>query len=69
MTIDERFDRLTEQHEALKETVEHLAIQSEERNKRIDKLDEAISRLLDLVEKMVEVKTSQQRRLAKHHLN
>jgi hypothetical protein len=38
MTIDERLDRLTERHEALTQTVEHMALQGEEQNKRIDKL-------------------------------
>jgi hypothetical protein len=38
MTIDERLDRLTERHEALTQTMEHLALQGEEQNKRIDKL-------------------------------
>jgi len=30
MTIDERLDRLTERHEALTQTVEHMALQGEE---------------------------------------
>ena len=38
MTIDERLERLTERHEALTQTVEHMALQGEEQNKRIDKV-------------------------------
>ena len=38
MDIDRRLDRLVERHEALTETVEHLAIQGEAQNARIDKI-------------------------------
>jgi hypothetical protein len=36
--FEKRMDRLTERHEALTQTVEHIALQGEEQNKRIDKL-------------------------------
>jgi len=36
--FDERLQRLLERHEALTESVEHLARQGEEQNGRIDKL-------------------------------
>ena len=45
MTIDERLERLVERHEALTQTVEHLALQGEAQNKRIDKITELISDL------------------------
>jgi hypothetical protein len=38
MNIDERLERLVERHEALTQSVEHLALQGEEQNKRIDKI-------------------------------
>ena len=40
MTIDERLDRLVERHEALTQTVEHLALQGEEHEKRLRKQGE-----------------------------
>lgn len=49
--IDERLDRLVERHEALSQTVEHLAIQGEEQNRRIDRLLAAQERLLQAQEK------------------
>jgi hypothetical protein len=45
VTIDERLERLVERHEALTQTVEHLALQGEAQNKRIDKITELISDL------------------------
>jgi hypothetical protein len=56
MTIDERLDRLTERHEALTQTVEHIAIQGEEQNKRIDKL-------VGLMETFTTIVQSRERRL------
>jgi uncharacterized coiled-coil protein SlyX len=51
MTTDERLDQLTEQHEALTQTVEHLAIQGEEQNRRIEKLGDSMDRLLTILER------------------
>jgi hypothetical protein len=45
VTIDERLERLVERHEALTQTVEHLALQGEAQNKRIDKITELMSDL------------------------
>jgi len=56
MTIDERLDRLTERHEALTQTVEHLALQGEEQHKRIDKL-------VGLMEAFTAIVQSRERRL------
>lgn len=51
MTIDERLDRLTERHEALTQTVEHMALQGEEQNKRIQLQTANIDRIMNVVEK------------------
>jgi uncharacterized coiled-coil protein SlyX len=51
MTTDERLDQLTERHEALTQTVEHLAIQGEEQNRRIEKLGDSMDRLLTILER------------------
>lgn len=40
MTIDERLEKLVERHEALTETVEHMARQGEEQNARIAALQQ-----------------------------
>ena len=44
MTIDERLDRLVQRHEALTQTVEHLALQSEEQNKHLDRILAALDK-------------------------
>jgi len=36
--FEKRMDRLTERHEALTQTMEHMALQGEEQNKRIEQL-------------------------------
>jgi hypothetical protein len=38
MTIEERFDRLTERHEALTQSVELLQLERDDQNRRMDKL-------------------------------
>jgi hypothetical protein len=50
MTIDERLDRLVERHEALTQTVEHLALQGEERNKHLKLQGETIDKILAALE-------------------
>ena len=51
MTIDERLDRLVERHEALTQTVEHLALQGEEQNKSIRLQGENIDKILENIGK------------------
>jgi len=53
MTIDERLDRLVERHEALTQTVEHLALQGEEQNKRIRLQGENIGKILENFDKIL----------------
>jgi archaellum component FlaC len=53
MTIDERLDRLVERHEALTQTVEHLASQGEEQNKRIRLQGENIDKILENIGKIL----------------
>jgi hypothetical protein len=50
MTIDERLERLTDRHEALTQTVEHLARPGAEQNGRIEKLVTAITKLMTIAE-------------------
>ncbi len=49
MTIDERLDRLTERHEALTQSVELLALQGKETDRRIDQVMQAIEKLVHIV--------------------
>jgi len=56
MTIDERLDRLTERHEALTQSVELLALQGKETDRRIDQVMQAI-------EKLVHIASSHEQRL------
>jgi tagatose-1,6-bisphosphate aldolase len=51
MNIDERLERLVERHEALTQTVEHLAMQGEEQNKRIQAQGANIDKILLALEK------------------
>jgi predicted transcriptional regulator len=44
VNIDERLERLAERHEALTQTVEHIALQGEEQNKRLDKVLAALDK-------------------------
>jgi hypothetical protein len=44
MTIDERLERLLQRHEALAQTVEHLARQGEEQNGRMDRILTALEK-------------------------
>jgi hypothetical protein len=57
MTVDERIEALTERHEALTQTVEHLAIESAKHDRQIGELariamtaHESINSLLRIVE-------------------
>ena len=45
MTIDERLERLTERHEALTQSVELMAIENGQRDKRLGEIMEGIERL------------------------
>ena len=54
MTLDERLERLTERHEALTQTVELMAAENRDRDKRLDgiltQMAEGITRLLHVAE-------------------
>jgi archaellum component FlaC len=61
MTIDERLDRLTERHEALTQSVElmalenkerdrRLAVENKERDRRLDQIMEGLARLVHVAE-------------------
>jgi prefoldin subunit 5 len=50
MTIDERLERLAERHEALTQTVELMAAENRERDKRMAEIMEAIARLVHVAE-------------------
>jgi hypothetical protein len=50
MTIDERLDRLTERHEALTQSVELMAAENKQRDKRLGEIMEGIAHLLHVAE-------------------
>jgi hypothetical protein len=50
VTIDERLERLTERHEALTQTVELMAAENRERDRRMTEIKEAIARLLHIAQ-------------------
>ncbi len=50
MTIDERLERLTERHEALTQTVELMAAENKQRDRRMGEVMEGIARLLHIAE-------------------
>jgi len=50
MSIDERLERLAERHEALTQTVELMAAENRERDRRMGEVMEAIARLLHVAE-------------------
>jgi ATPase subunit of ABC transporter with duplicated ATPase domains len=45
MTIDERLERLTERHEALTQSVEMMALENKEQDRRLVEVTEDISKL------------------------
>jgi hypothetical protein len=50
MTIDERLEKLTERHEALTQSVELMAAENRERDRRMSEVMEGIARLLHVAE-------------------
>jgi hypothetical protein len=44
--FDERINRLIERHEALTQTVEHMALQGEEQNGRIAKMQTELEKII-----------------------
>lgn len=50
MAIDERLERLTERPEALTQTVELMAAENRERDRRLSEIMEAIARLAHVAE-------------------
>jgi hypothetical protein len=50
MTLDERLERLTERHEALTQTVELMAIENRQRDRRLGEIMEGIASLLHVAE-------------------
>jgi hypothetical protein len=46
MTLDERLERLTERHEALTQTVELMAMENRQRDRRLGEIMEGIASLL-----------------------
>jgi hypothetical protein len=45
MTIDERLERLAERHEALTQSVEMMALENKEQDRRLTEITEDISKL------------------------
>jgi hypothetical protein len=50
MSIDERLERLTERHEALTQTVELMAAENQQRDRRLSEIMEGLARLLHIAE-------------------
>lgn len=50
MTMDERLERLTERHEALTQSVELMALENQERDRRLDQIMEGLARLVHVAE-------------------
>ena len=50
MTLDERLERLTERHEALTQTVELMALENRQRDRRLGEIMEGIASLLHIAE-------------------
>ena len=50
MTLDERLERLAERHEALTQSVELMAIENRQRDRRLGEIMEGIASLLHVAE-------------------
>jgi hypothetical protein len=53
VTIDERLEKLTERHEALAQTMELMVAENRERDGRLDKLAEDVSKVSDNMNKLI----------------
>lgn len=69
LNLPERMRQIEERHEALTQTVEHLALQGEEQNKRIGELlngiveqNKRIERLVGIVENLTHIVIATRRR-------
>lgn len=67
MTIDERLEKLTERHEALTQTVELMAIENRERDKRFERFvqtsGDLISQLMEGTARLLHTAQIHERRL------
>jgi hypothetical protein len=50
VSLDERLEKLTERHEALTQSVELMAAENREKDRRMGEIMEAIARLLHIAE-------------------
>lgn len=62
--IDERLDRLVERHEALSQSVEHLAMQSEEQNRRLDRIMTALEKDGEHIRSLVRIAEIHEHRIS-----
>jgi hypothetical protein len=53
VTIDERLEKLTERHEALAQTMELMVAENRERDGRLDKLAEDVSKVSDNMNQLI----------------
>jgi hypothetical protein len=53
VTIDERLEKLTERHEALAQTMELMVAENRERDGRLDKLAEDVSKVSENMNKLI----------------
>jgi archaellum component FlaC len=63
MTIDERLEKLTERHEALTQTVELMALENRERDKRFDKMENRVSEIMEGIARLLHIAEIHERRI------
>jgi archaellum component FlaC len=63
MTIDERLEKLTERHEALTQTVELMALENRERDKRFDKMENRVGEIMEGIARLLHIAEIHERRI------
>jgi len=62
--LDARLQSLADRHEALTQTIEHLALQGEEQNRRIDKILVAIEQDAENIRTLARIAEIHERRIS-----
>ena len=70
MTLDERLERLTERHEALTQTVELMAAENRDRDKRLEvrdkRLDGILTQMAEGITRLLHIAEIHEQRLDQH---
>ena len=70
MTLDERLERLTERHEALTQTVELMAAENRDRDKRLEvrdkRLDGILTQMAEGITRLLHIAEIHEQRLDRH---